>query len=150
MAYTYRLMTYQDNVEDVRGIFGVDSSVLSDDVIHRLPNMPAAELIVLKGVASLTGLSESALLSLKLAVLYYTAAACLQAVKTNLLHKESDNKTIGERFKDALSLTDEQLKAKGRAYLTDALTEIGSGADKGPLLTISKPSVDVITGNPYA
>ena len=104
MAYTYQLMTYLDVTEDLRGIFGVDSAVLPDAVIHRLTNLPAAELQVLALVSNPYILTESQKTMARLAVLFFAAASCLQIVKINLLQKETDNKTSGERFKDALKI----------------------------------------------
>ena len=150
MAYTYQLMTYLDVTEDLRGIFGVDSAVLPDVVIHRLTNLPAAELQVLALVSNPYILTETQKTVARLAVLFFAAASCLQIVKINLLQKETDNKTSGERFKDALNLTENDLRNRGQQYLSKLLNELGLAGDKGTIFELSKPATDVITGNPYA
>lgn len=150
MAYTYQLMTYLDVTEDLRGIFGVDSAVLPDATIHRLTNLPAAELQVLALVSNPYILTESQKTVARLAVLFFAAASCLQIVKINLLQKETDNKTSGERFKDALNLTEDGLRNRGQQYLSKLLNELGLAGDKGSIFELSKPATDVITGNPYA
>lgn len=150
MAYTYQLMTYLDVTEDLRGIFGVDSAVLPDVVIHRLTNLPAAELQVLALVSNPYILTETQKTVARLAVLFFAAASCLQIVKINLLQKETDNKTSGERFKDALNLTEDDLRNRGQQYLSKLLNELGLAGDKGTIFELSKPATDVITGNPYA
>ena len=146
MSYTYQFMNYVDAYEDVRGVFGVDNIALSDEVINRITNMPAAELTVLETVTNYDGLSDAQKLKVRLATVYYTAANCYQAVKLNVLKIEDDNKSMRTRFNDAFSVTEEDLRKKAAGLLTEFVTV---GLDSN-VFELVKPSVDVITGNPYA
>lgn len=150
MAYEYTLMTYADVEEDLRGIFGIDEDILPDDVIHRLPNMPAAEIEVdgriSVDLSTLTAIQQS---KAKLAVLYVSAANCLTAVRVNVLRMETDNKTTGQRFEDALSVTEDDLRKKADKFIKE-VEDLISGAETHPdLLEFVRPSTDVITGGAY-
>lgn len=150
MSYNYKLMTYADVEEDLRGIFGVDDTILPDSVIHRLPNMPSAEIEVTGrisvGLETLTGLAST---RAKLAVLYVSAANCLTAVKVNVLRLETDNKTTGQRFEDALQVTEEDLRKKADKFVKE-VEDLLTGAVTHPdILEFVSPAVNETTGNAY-
>jgi len=138
-------MDYTEAEEDLRGLFGVTETELPDALIHRLSNLPAAELAVQQQVSeSLIDLTDENLLGAKLAVLYTAAANCLQAVRMNILMKESDTKTVAVRFKDTLTLTEDYLLGKAGGYLNNLPTAIAvASVDQ---LSFVFPSTDVITG----
>ncbi len=148
MAYSYLVMNYPGAEDDLRGIFGVDNDTLSSETIHRLPNMPAAERELSSLVSEPLGDYENAnLMSVRLACLYLTAANCLAAVKTNLLIKESDTKTTGQRFKDALTYTEKDLRKKAEIQIGNITAVTDSDSDSPIQLSLFSPSVDVITGS---
>ena len=138
-------MDYTEAEEDLRGLFGVTETELPDPLIHRLSNLPAAELSIQQQVSTdLATLADEELLGAKLAVLYTAAANCLQAVRMNILMKESDTKTVAVRFKDALTLTEDYLLGKAGGYLNNLPTAIAvASVDQ---LSFVFPSTDVITG----
>lgn len=150
MSYEYSLMTYSDVEEDLRGIFGVDDTILPDSVIHRLPNMPSAEIEVAGRISvDITTLTGTASARAKLAILYVSAANCLTAVRVNVLRVETDNKTTGQRFEDALSITEEQLRTKADRAINE-IEAILTGAVTHPdVLEFVSPSIDQITGDAY-
>lgn len=147
MSYEYVLMTYSDVEEDLRGIFGIDDTILPDSVIHRLPNMPAAEIEVSDrisvDISTLTGIAQS---KAKLGVLYIAAANCLTAVKVNVLRMETDNKTTGQRFEDALEITEEDLRDKANKALKDVEEALSGAVEHPNVLDFVRPSTDEITG----
>jgi len=145
MDYVYKIMDYTEAEEDLRGIFGVSDTELPDSTIHRLSNLPAAERSIQQQVSSdLTLITDDDLLSVKLAVLYTAAANCLNAVRLNILSKESDTKTTAVRFKDALSLSAESLLSKAGYYL-NAYNGVIATETTDQLAFISSDT-DVITG----
>ena len=147
MNYEYSLMTYPDVEEDLRGIFGVDDTILPDAVIHRLPNMPSAEIEVSDRISvditTLTGVAEA---KAKLGVLYVAAANCLTAVKVSVLRVETDNKTTGQRFEDALSITEDELRAKANKAINDVETALTGAISHPNVLEFVRPGTDEITG----
>ncbi len=138
-------MDYAEAEEDLRGLFGVTETELPDALIHRLSNLPAAELAVQQQVSeSLIDLTDENLLGAKLAILYTAAANCLQAVRLKILMKESDTKTVAVRFKDALAITEEYLLGKAGSYIANLPTALAStSVDQ---LSFVFPGTDVITG----
>jgi hypothetical protein len=147
MNYEYLIMEYPDAEEDLRGIFGVDDTILPDAVIHRLPNMPAAEIEVSDRISvditTLSGMAES---KAKLGILYVAAANCLTAVKVNVLRVETDNKTTGQRFEDALKVTEEDLRAKANKAISDVETALTGAVEHPNVLDFVSPGTDEITG----
>ena len=150
MSYNYKIMTYPDVEEDLRGIFGVDDTILADEVIHRLPNMPSAEIEVdgriSVDIATLTDLAET---RAKLAILYVSAANCLTAVKVNVLRLETDNKTTGQRFEDALRITEDELRAKANKAINDIEALLTGAVTHPDVLEFVTPAVNETTGNAY-
>lgn len=148
MSYEYTLMNYADVEEDLRGVFGVDDGILPDAVIHRLPNLPSAEIEVSErisvDVTTLTGVSEA---RAKLAILYVAAANCLTAVKVNVLRLETDNKTTGQRFEDALSITEEELRAKADKAINEVENLLTGATTHPDILEFVSPATDQITGS---
>ena len=148
MLYTYKIVDYIGVEDDLRGIFGVDEDTLSKEIIHNLPNMPAAEMELADRLSvDITTLTSTSLMKAKLAVLYLTAANCLGAVKINILQKETDNKSEGQRFKNALTVTEIELRNKATKFIEDVETIITGAVEKPNLLDFVSPSVDVVTGN---
>lgn len=150
MAYAYKIMIHPTREEDLRSIFGVSDSVLTDSVINSLPNMPAAELKVIDAVPSYASITGNDQLKLQLAVLYYAAANCYQTVKLNVLQIETDNKTSGTRFSDLFKLKEQDLRDKAAAYLAEVTNSTMAEANQLSLFDAIKPSKDVVTGSPYA
>ena len=150
MSYSYKIMTYPDVEEDLRGIFGVDDTILADDVIHRLPNMPSAEIEVEGRIsAAFVDLDELQTTRAKLAVLYVSAANCLTAVKVNVLRLETDNKTTGQRFEDALKVTEDELRAKANKAINDIEALLTGAVTHPDVLEFVSPAVNETTGNAY-
>jgi len=147
MNYNYVLMNYPDVEEDLRGVFGVDDTILADSVIHRLPNMPAAEIEVADRISvALDTLSGTAEAKAKLGVLYIAAANCLTVVKVNVLRMETDNKTTGQRFEDALEITEDDLRKKANKALNDVETALTGAITHPDVLEFVGPGTDEITG----
>lgn len=152
MVYEYKIMTNSAVMSDVRGIFGIDDLVLSDAVINSPTNMPAAELSVEAQLGvDISTIAETYSYKLYMAILYTTAANCLSAVKINLLKKEDDNKTSGERFASALSITEASLLNKAQAFISTVKIDaaLGSAYSKD-IFSSSSPTVDEITGDDNA
>ena len=146
MKYVYKIMDYTEAEEDLRGIFGITEIELPDELIHRLSNLPAAERAVQSQVGSNLGdYTGDQALSVKLAVLYTAAANCLRAVRLNILLKESDTKTTAVRFKDALTVTEEELLAKAGSSIGEVVDVIAHTVNVNQLELFS-PNIDVITG----
>lgn len=146
MKYVYKIMDYTEVEDDLRGVFGITSAELPNNLIHRLSNLPAAERSVQLQVSSaLNTYTGDTAISAKLAILYTAAANCLQAVRMNILIKESDTKTTAVRFKDALILTEEILLGKASGYIADIGDSLAVAATVSQLEFVF-PNVDVITG----
>ena len=146
MKYVYKIMDYTEAEEDLRGIFGITDTELPDKLIHRLSNLPAAERTVQSRVSEpLNTYTGDSAIAIKLAVLYTAAANCLQAVRMNILLKESDTKTTAVRFKDALVITEEDLLSKADKSLDAIIDVINSSVDVAQLSLFS-PNIDTITG----
>ena len=147
MNYEYKIMTYPDVEEDLRGVFGVDDTILPDAVIHRLPNLPSAEIEVSDRFSvDITTLSGVAATKAKLGTLYIAAANCLTAVKVNVLRMETDNKTTGQRFEDALEITEEDLRSKANKALKDVEEALTGAVVHPTVLEFVRPAQDEITG----
>ena len=144
MPYQYQVMSYPEAYADVRAIFGVDDGILSDDVINSLPNMPAAEVYVMGLLPNYASFNTAEILKLRLAILYHTAANCYQTVKINVPRIETDNKTMGTRFNDTFSMSEEDLRKRASGYITE-LTPTAAGTAE--LFSRFAPATDVITGS---
>ena len=147
--YTYLISDYTGIEDDLRSIFGIDAEILSNVVIHKLPNLPAAEMEVSERVTTaLTSLTGNVLIKAQLAILQIAAANCLPAVKLAVLQEETDGKTSGKRFNDSLSdLTADDFLAKANKLISELNLLVTGASEARELLTFSSPSNDQITGD---
>lgn len=152
MAYEYIIMTENSHCEELRTIMGVNSDELSDVQINMLPILPAAEMAIIKlqPTAYTPALPDLTLATLQLAILYEAAANAIPGVKARALRTETDNKTTAQRFDDAFSTEADGYRALSKRYLEEVDAQLGIVGTKDSLLSIVKPSVDVITGTSYA
>lgn len=107
-----------DYMQDLYALLGVSSDDLSEDDIITLPFAGTAELNLIelvpnaKAILEDTATAESTKIKLTIAFINLIAYYVYPSLKTKLLYSESDNKTIGTRFKDALSRDRNEFKAE--------------------------------------
>lgn len=143
----YIIMDYSVAEDELRSIFGIDEDVLTNEQIHLLPNLPAAEIEGAARIADLAILSGRELDLAKLAILYLTAANCLDIVKLNILKSETDNKTTGIRFTDAFSLTKDELRGKADKFISEVNALVDSAiVASTDILSVFSPLQDEVTG----
>ncbi len=148
MAYTYTIMGYTGVEDDLRAIFGITETEFSDELIHRITHLPAAEIEAADRISqSLGSLTDTALTKAQLAVLYLAAANCLPAVRVNVLRVENDNKSMGQRFDNALDITELELRAKADKLIGEVEELLGeTAASSVSLFDAYSPATDEITG----
>lgn len=147
--YTFKYMDYPTVVTDIQNLLGVDDELLPVEVITSLAVLPAAEMYAEIAAPSLFdnlgSLQAAKMTQLRLATVYFAAANAYPVVQTNLLQAEDDNKTKGQRFKDALaSRSSQSLRSEGRLVLARIT---GAASIDVPQLTLSSPQTDIVTGN---
>jgi hypothetical protein len=141
-------MNYTYVYEDLRGMWGVDDLIISDNLIDTLSNMPAAEMEFAKRLTvDITTLTGDDLTNARLAILYLTAANLVPSVRVNILRIETDNKTTAQRFKDALNFDENFFRRKADKLIDELET---AGATTHPdVLEFVRPTVNVVTGKVY-
>lgn len=145
--YTYTVIKQSSRGDELRGLLGVDTSVLPDSVIDLLPILPAAELAILKLVPTAASLTGNDQLRIRLAVLYEAAANALPRVRLNVIQLETDSKSTYQLFKNALDLDESDLRAKARGLVEDVQATLGETTDHGSLFTVVKPATDEVSGD---
>jgi len=142
-----------DFLDEVRVTLGLTSDDLYDDEIMSLSLAGAAELDLISLVPNVKSILEAnnteqvVIMQLTLAMINLVAYYAYPTLKTNLLLTESDNKTFGTRFKDALSRDRNEFKAAAmRSLDIIGITPATSDYDR---ISISTPDIDIITGNEY-
>jgi hypothetical protein len=113
----------------------------------------AAELDLISLVPNVKSILEDSntepvvIMQLTLAMINLISYYAYPTLKTKLLLTESDNKTFGTRFKDALSRDRNEFKAAAiRSLDAIGITPAMPDYDR---ISISTPDIDIITGNEY-
>jgi len=142
-----------DFLDEVRVTLGLTSDDLYDDEIMSLSLAGAAELDLISLVPNAKSILEDSntepviIMQLTLVMINLVAYYAYPTLKTKLLLTESDNKTFGTRFKDALSRDRNEYKAVAIKSLDAVgITPVMPDYDR---ISISTPDIDVITGNEY-
>ncbi len=139
-----------DYMQDLYALLGVSSDDLSEDDIITLPFAGTAELNLIelvpnaKAILEDTATAESTKIKLTIAFINLIAYYVYPSLKTKLLYSESDNKTIGTRFKDALSRDRNEFKAEAIRQISS--TGISSTISGYSLFEVVTPAIDVISG----
>lgn len=139
-----------DFIQDTQALLGISDEELSEDDIMTLPFAGAAELKLIglvpnvKNILEDTQTSDSTKISLTLAFINIIAYYVYPSLKAKILYSESDNKTIGTRFKDALSRDRNEFMADAIKYIE--ATGVTSTIASYTLFDIVPPNIDVITG----
>lgn len=139
-----------DYIQDLYALLGISSEDLSEDDILTLPFAGAAELNLIelvptaKAILENVSTPESSKIKLTLAFINLIAYYVYPSLKTKLLYSESDNKTIGTRFKDALSRDRSEFKAEAIKQI--ASTGINTTISNYTLFEVITPAIDVISG----
>lgn len=137
-----------DYLQAVREALGVTSAELSDEAIDSVMVLGQAEQEVLKYVPDFATRLQTANTitqnALSIAFINLVCFYVYPSLKLALLYSESDNKTIGTRFRDALTRDPNEFRAKALSTLADqGVDVIGSSPD---LLSAVSPATDIITG----
>lgn len=139
-----------DYMQDLYALLGVSSDDLSEDDILTLPFAGTAELNLIELVPNAkviledSSTTESIKTRLTIAFINLIAYYVYPSLKTKLLYSESDNKTIGTRFKDALSRDRNEFKAEAIRQITS--TGVNSSISGYSLFEVVTPAIDVISG----
>ncbi len=143
-----------DYADDTRSLLGITTEELSDDEINSLIFAGKAEqdLIILmpnvKSVLEDTTTLEGIKINITIAFINLIAYHVYPSLKTKLLYSESDNKTIGTRFRDALSRDRNDFKSEAIKILL--VNGIITNTDSYSRFSTVKPEIDIVTGNSNA
>lgn len=143
-----------DYADDVRAVLGITSTELTDDEINTLVFAGSAEQDLITLMPTAKSLLEDLLtdntIKIKITIAFVNLIAyyVYPVLKTKLLYSESDNKTIGTRFRDALNRDRNDFKSEAiRILLVNNLITTTSTYTR---LDIISPETDIITGQTNA
>lgn len=143
-----------DYADDTRGLLGITTEELSDDEINSLIFAGKAEQDLISLMPNVKIMLEDATtpesikINITIAFINLIAYHVYPSLKTKLLYSESDNKTIGTRFRDALSRDRNDFKAEAIKVLL--INGIIASTDSYAIFSTIKPEIDIITGNSNA
>lgn len=141
------ILTTVKDFAEVRETLGLDDIDLPDDAIKRRSVLDLAERRLMKDVPTWEDLDEDQDgLYFRKALIHYVCYVLSPRLPLLLTEVESDNKSLSQRFR---GLKFERLAdlhwAEYKRWVKQVPGYIGT-IDIKPLVTISSPAVDVITG----